>query len=107
MRIIKTSNYFEWISFYKENPAQFLEDYFNIGFNEYQKTFIDKLVKIKSLSCSSRRKNCYGYIQLLIILLNMEEDDHITIISPNEEKSLNRDQLIDYIEEFKNQHLKR
>lgn len=104
MRIIKTNTYSELKTFYKENPVQFLEDNFGIKFTNTQKAFINKSMKTNLLPWV-RQKNHYNeYIQLLICLLNMKEDGNVAIISPNEEKLLNREQFIDYIVEFKNQH---
>lgn len=105
MRIINTNTYSELIAFYKENPIQFLEDNFGIKLTKIQKAIIDKSVNINPFSYFSKQNDYYNeYIRLLICLLNMKEDSNITIILSNEEKLLNREQFLDYIVEFKNQH---
>lgn len=104
MRIINTNTYSELIAFYKENPIRFLEDNFGIKLTKTQKAFINKSVKTNLLPWVRQRNYYNEYIRLLICLLNMKEDGNVAIISPNEEKLLNREQFIDYIVKFKNQH---
>lgn len=108
MRIIKTNTCSELIAFYKESPAQFFENYFGIKLTKVQKAIIDMSVNINSLLYFSRQKDYYNeYIRLLICLLNMKEDGNVAIVSSYKEKLLNREQFIDYIIEFKNQHFKK
>lgn len=53
-----------------------------------------------------KKSRCYDetFIRLLTQLMFMDDDDTITIASPNKTEILNREQFADYIVKFKNAH---
>ena len=53
-----------------------------------------------------KKSRCYDetFIRLLTQLMFMNDDDTITIASPNKTEILNREQFADYIVKFKNAH---
>ena len=53
-----------------------------------------------------KKSRCYDetFIRLLTQLMFMDDDDTITIASPNKTEILNREQFADYIIKFKNAH---
>ena len=90
----------------KANPTQFIEDCCGIKLAKYQKILIEKFSRVgETPILLNNQRNCYNeYIRLLTLLLFMKEDNNIAIISPDGERLLNREQFIDYIIEFKNNH---
>lgn len=105
MRAIKTNDYSDLITFYKANPTQFIEDCYDIKLAKYQKILIEKFSRGETPILFGNQKNYYNeYIRLLTLLLFMKDDNNIAIISPDGERLLNREQFIDYIIEFKNNH---
>lgn len=90
---------------YKSNPAKFFQEIFGIKLSKYQELLINKLSKTDEV-IFYKKSRCYDetFIRLLIQLMFMDDDDTITIASPNKTEILNREQFADYIVKFKNAH---
>ena len=92
--------------YYKSNPLKFFHEICGIKLLKYQELLINKLSKTDEVIFYNKIR-CYDdetYIRLLTQLMFMNDDDTITIASPNKTEILNREQFADYIVKFKNAH---
>lgn len=84
------------IEYYKNNPTTFLRDYYGIELFPHQKMVVDKLWNTKNHYYFMSARQCnFGHIRLLLMLMSLKDNDVITIMSPNGNKEITKEQFIE------------
>lgn len=85
----------------KLKPSEFIEKYMNIKLLDYQKTFVDNYnPKYKYYSHPrSNTKKIRTFIQGMRYALDMSDNDTVTIIKPDKNIRLNREEFIEWLSE--------
>ena len=93
---------------YKSNPAKVIHEIFGIKLFKYQELIIDAISKTKDVKFYNNVENIeyyYNtYIKLLTHFMYMNDNDTVTIVSPNKTEIFDKEQFADYIVKFKNAH---
>ena len=89
-------------SYMKRNISAIAEDLYGIKLPWYQKIFVDMVEKFSTVTSHlSYRLGHRSYeinVRLLNAWLNMDEDDELSIVSPNGVRILTKDELCDYLQ---------
>lgn len=85
----------------KLKPSEFIEKYMNIKLLDYQKTFVDNYnSKCKYYSHPrSNAKKIRTFIQGMRYAFDMSDNDMVTIIKPDKNIRLNREEFIEWLSE--------
>lgn len=89
------------IQYFRNNPSYFIEDFYGVRLNKWQRHIINNISKI-DIRYNARHsyKKYQTYIRLCSVYINMKDDEHIIIASPNKFEKLNKDELLKYIERY-------
>lgn len=75
------------IECYKRNPTAFLEEYYGIKLLPHQKLIIDKMYNASKKYYYIPTRACdFGYIKLLLSIMNLEDGATIAVVSPMKSK---------------------
>ena len=87
--------------YFKDNPSYFVEDFCGVKLNKWQRYIVNNINKI-DIRYNARHfyKKYQTYIRLCNTYINMKDDEHIIIASPNKVEKLNKYGLLKYIERY-------
>lgn len=97
------------IQYFRNNPLYFIEEFCGVKLNKWQRDIVNNINKVdirnvNKIDIIYNARHCYERYQMYIRLcneyVNMKDDEHIIIASPNKVKKLNRDELLKYLEGY-------
>lgn len=89
------------VQHYRKHPSFFVEDVCGAKLTKWQKYMIDNIDKTNiQYNARNSYKKLMAYYHLCSTYINMKDDEHIAIVSPDKVEKLNKDGLLKYIEKY-------